>query len=170
MTNPECVEKQTHYSADKGSYSQGYGLPSGHIRLWELDHKGGKMPKNWCLQTVVLEKTPESPLDSKEIKPVNLKGDKPWILTGRTDAEAETPVFWSSEASRRLIEIVPDAEKDWGLKEKRESEDEMARWDHRCNEHELGQTLGDGKGQGGLACCSPWDCKASDMTDGSTSR
>ena len=87
----QCVEKQTYYSADKGPYSQGYGLLSGHIWLQELDSKEGRMPKNWCLWTVVLEKTPESPLKSKEIKPVNLKGDQPWILTGRTDAE--TPVI-----------------------------------------------------------------------------
>ena len=69
----QCVEKQRHYSADKGVYSQGYGVPHGHIQLWELDHKEGRTPKNWCLQAVVLEKTPESPLNSKEVKPVNLK-------------------------------------------------------------------------------------------------
>ena len=114
------------------------------------------MPKNWCLWTVVLEKTPESPLDSKEIKPVNLKQDQPWIFTGRTDAEAEAPVFWSSDMNRGLIIKVPDAGKNWGQKEKRVSEDEMAGWHHRLNERKLGQTLGDGEGQGGLACCSPW--------------
>ena len=162
------VEKQRHYSANKVLYSQGHGLPSGHVWFWELDHKEGRMPKNWCLQTVVLENTPESPLAHKEIKPINLKRDQPWIFTGRTDAEAETSVFWSSEASRRLIEIVPDTEKDWGQKEKRASQDEMARWHHRCNGHGLGQTLGDGEGQGGLACCSSWGCKASDMTGDST--
>ena len=70
---------------------------------WELDHEEGRTRKNWCLQTVVLEKTPESPLDSKEIKPVNPKGNQPWICTGRTDAEAEAPVFWSSDVNRRLI-------------------------------------------------------------------
>ena len=122
------------------------------------------MPKNWCLWTVVLEKTPESPLDSKEIKPVNLKGNQPWIVTGRTDAEAEAPVFWSSDANRRLIEKVPDAGKDWGQKGKRASEDETAERHHWCNEHELGQTPGDGEGQGGLACCSPLGRKESDMT------
>ena len=84
-----CVEKQRHYFADKGPYSQGHSLPSGHIWLWELDPKEDKMPKNWCLWTVVLEKTPESLLDSKEIKPVNLKGTQPWILIGRIDTEAE---------------------------------------------------------------------------------
>ena len=158
------VEKQRHYSADKGLYSQGYGLPSGHIQLWELDYKGGRTSKNWCLWTVVLEKTPESPLDSKVIKPVNLKGDQPWIFTGKTDVEAEVPVFWSSDANRRLIANVPDAEKDWGQKEKRASEGEMAEWHHCCNEHELGQTPKDGEVQGSLECCSPWGCKKSDMT------
>ena len=81
-------KKQKHYSVDKGPYSQGYGIPCGHVWLWELDHKEGRMPKNWCLLTVVLEKTPESPLDSKGIKQVIFKGDHLWIFTGRTDAEA----------------------------------------------------------------------------------
>ena len=124
--------------------------------LWELDHKEGRMPKNWWLQTMVLEKTPESPSDSKEIKPVNLKGDQPWIFTGRTDAEAEVPVFWSFDVDRRLTGKIPDAGEDWGQKEKRASEDEMAGQHYWCNEHELGQTLVDGEGQGGLACCRPW--------------
>ena len=97
-----------------------------------------------------------SPLDSKEIKPVNLKGDQHWIFTGRTDAEAEAPVFWSSDANRRLIGKVPDAGKHQGQKEKRVSEDEIAGWHHWCNEHELGQTPGDSEGQGGLVCCSLW--------------
>ena len=87
------VEKQRHYSADQGPYCKGYGLPRGHVWLWELDHKDRRMTKNWHLQTVVLEKTPERHLDSKEIKLVNLKGDQPWILVGRTDAEAETLGF-----------------------------------------------------------------------------
>ena len=98
----QCIEKQTHYSADKGPYSQGYGLPSGHIWLWELDCKEGRAPNNWCLQTVVLEKTPESPLDSKEMKLVSLKRNQPWILVGSTDAEVETGVFWSSDANSQL--------------------------------------------------------------------
>ena len=151
----QCVEKQRHYSANKSLYSQGYGLPSGHVWLWELDHKEGRTPKNWCLQTVVLEKTPESSMDIKEIKPVNLKGNQPWTLIGRIDVEAEAPVFWSSDANRGLIGKVPDVGKDWGQK-KKVSDDEMAGWHHWCNEHELGQTLGDGEGQGSLVCCSPW--------------
>ena len=108
---------------------------------------------------MVLEKTLESPLDSKDIKPVNLKGDKPWIFTGRTDVEAEASVFWSSNANKWLIGKVSEAGKDWGQKEKRVSEDEMAWWHHWCNECKRGQNLGDGKGQGDLACCSPWDCR-----------
>ena len=99
----QSVEKQRHYSAHEGPYSQGYGLPRGYILLWVLDHKEGRTPKNWCLSTVVLEKTPEGPLDSKEIKPVSLRGNQPWIFIGRTDAEAEAPVFWSSDANRQLI-------------------------------------------------------------------
>ena len=113
----QCVEKQRHFFANKGLCSQGYGLPSGHAQLWELDHKG-RVPKNWCLRTVVLEKTPESPLDRKEIKLVNLKGNQPWILIGRTDAEAETPVFWSSDANSWLIGKFPDPGKDWGPKKR----------------------------------------------------
>ena len=101
MTNLDNVEKQRHYSADKCLYSQGYALPSGRIWLWELDHKEGRTPKNQCLWTVVLRKTPESPLDSKEIKLVNIKGNQSWIFTGRTDAEAEAPVFWSSDENRQ---------------------------------------------------------------------
>ena len=120
----QCVEKQRHYSADKSLHSQGHGLPSGHAWLWELDCKEGRMPKNWCLPTVVLEKTPESPLDSKEIKPVNLKGNQAGMFSRRTDTEAEAPVFWSSDTNRWLIGKVPGAGKDWG-QEKRVAEDEM---------------------------------------------
>ena len=103
------------------------------------------MPKNWCLQTVVLEKTLESPLDSKEIKPINLKRNQPWILIGRTDAEAEAPVFCSSDANRWLLGKVLDAGKDWGQKERRVTEDEVTGWHHRCNGHELGQTSRGGR-------------------------
>ena len=101
-----------HYFADKGPNSQSYGFPSGHVWMWELDHKEGRATKNRCLQTVVLEKTPESPLDSKKIKLANLKGNQPWILIGRTDAEAEAPVFWSSDMRSQLIGKVPDVGKD----------------------------------------------------------
>ena len=127
MTNRDSVlESRDITLLTKIHNSQGYGLPSGHIWLWELDCKGNRMQKNWWLWNVMLEKTPESPLGSKEIKPVNLKGNQPWILIGRTDAEAEVPVFWSSDANSWLIGKFPDARKDWRQKEKIASEDEMA--------------------------------------------
>ena len=115
----QCIEKQRHYSANKGPYSQGYGLPCGHVELWELDRKEGRTPKNWCLWTVVPEKTPQSALDCKEIKPVHPKGNQSWLFIGRTEAEAEVPVFWSSDANRRLTEKVSDAGKGWGQKDNR---------------------------------------------------
>ena len=87
----------------------------------------GWAPKNWCFQIVVLEETLESSLDSKEIKPVNPKGTQPWIFTGRTDAEAEAPVLWSSDAKSQLTGKDPDAGKDWRQKMKGATEDEMAR-------------------------------------------
>ena len=114
----QCAEKQRHYSTGKGLYHQGYGVPSSHMWLWELDYKETRMPKNWCLWTVVLEKTPERPLDCK-IKSVNLKGVQPWVFAGRTDAEAEAPVFWSSDAHRWLTGKVPDAGKDRGQRRRR---------------------------------------------------
>ena len=119
----QYTERLRHYSTDKGPYIQGYRLPSGHKQLWELYHKEGRTPKNWCLQTMVLEKTPGSPLDSKEIKPVSLKGGQPWIFTGRPGAEAESLAFWSSNANKPkiywifgIIGKVPDAGKDWRQK------------------------------------------------------
>ena len=85
------IKKQRHYFADKGLCSQSYGFSSSYVWIWELDYKKSWAPKNWCFWTVVLEKTPESPLNYNEIQPVNPKGNQSWILTGRTDAEAETP-------------------------------------------------------------------------------
>ena len=81
--------------------------------MWELDYKESWTPKNWCFWTVVLEKTLESPLDSKDIQPVNLKGNQSWILIGRTDAKAETPILWPPDAKNWLIGKDPDAGKDW---------------------------------------------------------
>ena len=123
----ECIEKQRHYSDDKGPYSQGYGLSSGHFQLWQLDYKEDGALKNLGLQTVVLEKTPESSLDSK-IKPVSLKGNQPWILIGRTDAKAETQVFWSSDANNWLFGKVPNAGKDWRQNEKWVLDEEITGW------------------------------------------
>ena len=127
--------------------------------MWELDHKEHWAPKNWCLWTVMLEKSLESPLDSKEIKAVNPKGNQPWIFIGRTGAEAEAPIFWPPDGKSRLTGKYPDAGKDWGQEEKRMTEDKMVGWHHWLNGHEFEQTLGDGEGQGGLASCIPWDCK-----------
>ena len=119
----QYVEKQRHYSANKCPYSQGDHFPSGHAWLWELDCEEGGAQKNWCLWTVVLENTSESHLDSREIKQVSLNGKKLWIVIGRTDAEAETPVFWSSDANSWLIGKVPDAGKDWS-----EGEESVRGW------------------------------------------
>ena len=93
--------------------------------MWELDHKEGWVAKNLCFQIVVLEKTPESPLDSKEIKPVNPKGNQPWIFIGRTDTEAEAPILWPPDENSQFIEKDLGAGKDWSQKEKRVAEDEM---------------------------------------------
>ena len=99
--------------------------------MWELDYKESSAQKNWCFWTVVLEKTLESPLDCKEIQPVHSKGDKSWVFTGRTDVEAETPIFWPPGVKIWLIWKDPDAGKDWGEEEKGMTEDEMVRWHHR---------------------------------------
>ena len=97
------TKKQRHYFANKGPSSQSYGFPSSPVWMWKLDYKESWALKNWCFWTVVLEKTLESPLDSKEIQPVNPKGNQPWILTGRTDAEAEAPIIWPPDAKNQVI-------------------------------------------------------------------
>ena len=123
------------------------------------------MPKNWCFWTVVLEKTLENPLDCKEIKPVNPKGNQSWIFIGRADAEPEAPKLWPPDVKSWLIRKDPDAGKDWKQEEKGIKEDEMVGWHHWLNGHEFEQTLGDGEGQGSLACRSPWGYKELDMTE-----
>ena len=112
---------------------------------------------------MVLEKTLESPLDCKEIQRVHPKGNQPWIFIGRTDAEAETPILWPSDAKSWLIGKYPDDGKDW-RQEKGMTEDKMVGWHHWLNGHGFEQTPGVGDGQGSLAYCSPWGCKESDMT------
>ena len=128
--------------------------------MWELDHKKGWALKNWCLWTM-LEKTLESPLVYKEIKPVNPKGNQSWIFIGRSDAEAETPILWPSDAKSWLIRKDTKAGKDW-RQEKGMTEDEMVRWHHWLNGYEFEQAPGDGEGQGILVCLSPWCHKESD--------
>ena len=108
----QCIKKQRHYFPDKGPYLQSYGFPSSHVWVWELDHKEGWALKNRCFWTVVLEKTLESPLDCKEIKPVHPKGNYPWIFIRRTDAEVEAPIVWPSDAKSLLIGKDPHAGKD----------------------------------------------------------
>ena len=123
--------------------------------MWELDHKESWAPKNWCFQTMVLEKTPERPLDCK-IKAVNPKGNQYWVFIARTDAETETPILWPPDVKNWVIWKDPDAGKDWGQEEKGTTEDEMVGWHHCLNGHEFESAPGVGDGQGGLACCSPW--------------
>ena len=113
---------------------------------------------------LVLEKTLESLLDSNGSKPVNPEGNQPWIFIGRTDAEAKSRILWPPDVKSQLIGKDPEAGKDWG-QEKRMTEDEMVGWHLQFSGHELGQTLGDGEGQGSLACCSPWGCKESDTSE-----
>ena len=112
-----------------------------------------------------VEKTLESLLDSKEIQPVHPKGNHSWILTGRTDVEAETPILWPPDVKSWFIWKDPDAWKDWGREEKGMTEDEMVGWHHRLNGHGFGWTPGVGDGQGGLACCGSRGCKELDMTE-----
>ena len=131
----------------------------------ELDYKESWAPKNWCFWTVVLEKTLESPLDCKEIKPINPKGNQPWIFIERTDAEAETLIFWPPDVKNWFTGKDSDAGKDWGQEEKGMMEDEMFGWHHWLDGHEFEQALGVGDGQGSLACCSPWSHKGSDTTE-----
>ena len=104
-------------------------------------------------------------MDYKEIKPVNPKGNQPWIIIGRTDAEAETPILWPPDGKSRLIRKDPDAGKDWRQEEKGTTEDEMVGWHHQLNGHEFEQAPEDGVGHGSLARCSPWGHKESDMTE-----
>ena len=128
-----CLVRPHHYFAEKGLSSQSYGFSSSHVWMWELDHKESSAPKNWCFWTVVLEKTLECPLDCKDIKPVNPKGNQSWIFIGRTDAEA--PIVWPSDMNNWLTEKDPDGGKDWKQKEKGMTEVELVGWHHRLNGH-----------------------------------
>ena len=120
---------------------------------------------NWCFWTVVSEKTLESPLDCKELKPVHPKGNQSWVFIGRTDAVAKAPALWLPGVKNWFIGKDPDSGKDWRWEEKRKTEDEMVGWHHQLKGHESEQDLDDGEGQGSLACCSPWGHKKLDMTE-----
>ena len=116
------IKKQRHYFADKGPSSQSYGFSSSHVWMWELDYKESWAPKNWCFWTVVLVKTPESPLDCKEIKPVHCKRNQSWIFIGRTNGEAETPTLatWCEELTHQ--------KRPWKIGGGRKGEWQMMRW------------------------------------------
>ena len=157
------IKKQRHYFANKGPSNQSCDFSSSHVWMWELDHKESWALKNWCLWTVVLEKTLEHSLACKEIQPVNIKGNQPWIFIGRTDADA--PILWPPDAKNCLIGKYPDARKDWRQEEKGTTEDEMVGWHHWLNGHEFEQAPGVGDRQGSLACLSPWVGKDLDTTE-----
>ena len=131
------IKKQRDYFANKGPSRQGYGFSSSYVWMWELDYKESWTPKNWYFWTVVLEKTLESPLDSKEMQSIHPKGDQSWVFTGRTDFEAETLILWSPDVKSWLIWKDPDAWKDWGQEEKGMTEDEMVEWHHPLSRDEL---------------------------------
>ena len=137
------IEKQRHYFAHKDLSSQNYSFFSSHVWMWELDHKEGWAPKNWCFWTVVLEKTLESPLDCNEIQPVHPKGDQSWIFIGRDS----------------------DAGKDRRQEETGMTEDEMVGWHHWLDGHHFEQAPEVVDGQGSLVCCSPWGYKELDTTE-----
>ena len=162
MTNLGSILKSRDI-CNKGPSSHICGFSSSNVWIWELDHIESWAPKNWCFWTVVLEKILECPFDCKEIQPVHPKGNQIWIFTGRTDAEAETPIRWPPDAKNWLIGKDWDAEKDWRWEEKG-----MTGWDGwmaSLNGLESEQTLGAGDGQGILACCSPWSCIGLNITE-----
>ena len=128
---------------------------------WKVSFERGQHCQN---NSILLEKTLESPLGSKETKPITPEGNQPWILMGRTDAEAEAPILWPPDAKSPLTRKDPDAGKDWRQKEKEEAEDEMVEWHHRLDAYEFVQASGAGNGQGSLKCCSPWGHKELDTT------
>ena len=132
--------------------------------MWELDCGEIWVLRNWCFWTVAL-KALESPLDCKKIQLVHPKGDQSWVFIGRTDVEAETPILWPLYAKSWLIGKDPGAGKGWGQEEKGTTEDEMAGW-HHCLDGGVSECiLGDGDGQGGVACCDSWGRKESDTTE-----
>ena len=130
------IKKQRHNSANKRPSSQSYGFSSSHVWMWELDYKESWALKNWCFETVVLEKTLESPLDWKEIQPVYPKGNQSWKFIGRTDPEAATPILCPPDVKNWLTEKT-DVGKYWRWEEKGMTEDEMVGWHHRLDRHEF---------------------------------
>ena len=154
MTNLESVLKSRDIILLTVSHNQSYDFSSTHVWIWELDHEEGWVPKNWCFWTVVLEKTLESPLDSKKIKSVNPKRNQSWKFIGRTDAEAEALILWPPDAKNWLTEKDPNAGIDWRWEDKGTIEDGMVGWRHWFDGYEFEQASGVGEGQGSLTCCS----------------
>ena len=161
----ESYDQPRQHIKKQSPSSQGYGFSRSHVWMWGLDYTESWAPKNWCFWTVVLEKTLASPLDCKEIQLVHPKGDQSWVFIGGTDAEAETPILWPPDVESWLIGKDPDPGRDYGQEEKGMPEDEMVGWHHRLNGHGFKWTPGVGDGQGGLAYCSSWGRKESDMTE-----
>ena len=159
------IKKQRHYFANKGPFSQGYGFSSSHVWMWKLDGEESWALKIWCFCTVVLEKTLENPLDSKEIQPVHPKGNQSWVFIGRTDVEAEALILWPPDAKSWLIWKDPDAGIDWRQEEKGTTEDKMVGWHRWLNGHGFRWTPRIGNGQRGLACCDSWGHKEVDTTE-----
>ena len=147
------IKNQRHQFVDKGLYSQSCRFSSSHVRMWDLDYKEGWALKNLCFWIVVLEKTLENPLDCKEMKPIDPKGNQLWMFTGRTDAEAEAPILWSPDA--KWLEKALMLGKIEG-NEKGSAEDEMVRKHHWIDGHEFEQTPWDSGGLQSLTCCCPW--------------
>ena len=161
MRNRDSILKSRHITLlTKVHLVKAMVFSGSHVWMWELDYKESWALKNWCFWTVVLEKTLESPLDIKEIKPVSPKGNQSWIFIGKTDVEAETPILWPSEVKSWLTGKEPDAGKDWGQEEKGTTEDETVGWHQWLNGHESEKTPGDSEGQGNLVYCSPWGHKS----------
>ena len=136
MTNLQCTKKQRHYFAGIGPSSQSYGFSSSHLWMWELDHKKAECQRIDAFE-LVLENKLKNPVNCKEIKPVNPKGNQSWILIGRTDAEAEAPILWPPDAKKWLIGEDPNAGKDWRQEEKGTTEDEMVGWHHQLADMSL---------------------------------
>ena len=137
MTNLDSILKSRDITLPTKVHLVIYVFSSTHVWMWELDYKESWALKNWCFWTVVLEKTLEGPLDSKKIQPVHSKGNQSWIFTGRTDAEAETPILWPPDVKNWLLRKDPDAGKAWGQEEKGTTEDEMVGWHRRLDGHEF---------------------------------
>ena len=154
----QSIKNWRHHFADKGLYNQGYGFSSSYVWMWYLEHKEGWMLKNECFLTVVLVKILENPLDSKEIKPINPKGNQPWIFIGRIDAEAEPQILWPPDVKSWLWEV-------WRQEEYGVTEDEMVDWHHWISGHEFEQSPWDSEWQWCLAWCNSWSYKESDTTE-----